>query len=41
MLMVNGTVVVRKVGTQIVFEGTLCDDYYAVKTLLLGQLHTL
>jgi len=41
MLMVNGTVVVRKVGTQVVFEGTMSDDYFAVKKMLLSQYHTL
>jgi cleavage and polyadenylation specificity factor subunit 2 len=41
MLVVNGQVVIRKSGARMVFEGTICNEYAAVRNILLSQYHTL
>ncbi|KAJ1487889.1 cleavage and polyadenylation factor 2 C-terminal-domain-containing protein [Baffinella frigidus] len=41
MLVVNGQVIIRKSGARMVFEGTICNEYAAVRNILLSQYHTL
>lgn len=41
MLVVNSSVIIRKSGARVVFEGVMCDDYYSIRKLLLAQYHTL
>lgn len=41
MLVVNGLIIIRKSGSRMVFEGSICKEYAAVRKLLLSQYHTL
>eukprot|EP00286_Rhodomonas_abbreviata_P021816 CAMPEP_0181304326 /NCGR_PEP_ID=MMETSP1101-20121128/9091_1 /TAXON_ID=46948 /ORGANISM="Rhodomonas abbreviata, Strain Caron Lab Isolate" /LENGTH=292 /DNA_ID=CAMNT_0023410077 /DNA_START=59 /DNA_END=937 /DNA_ORIENTATION=- len=41
MLVVNSLIIIRKSGSRMVFEGTICKEYSAVRKLLLAQYHTL
>ncbi|EKX38664.1 hypothetical protein GUITHDRAFT_89302 [Guillardia theta CCMP2712] len=41
MLVVNGSIIIRKSGSRMIFEGTICTEYAAVRSLLMSQYHTL
>jgi len=41
MLLVNGQIIIRKAGSRMVFEGTICKEFHTVRKLLLSQYHTL
>jgi len=41
MLVVNGQIIIRKSGSRMVFEGSICKEFHAVRKLLLSQYHTL
>jgi hypothetical protein len=38
---VNGQIIIRKSGSSMVFEGSICKEFHAVQKLLLSQYHTL
>jgi len=39
MLLVNGQMIIRKAGSRMVFEGTICKEFHAVRKLLVSQYH--
>jgi hypothetical protein len=41
MLVVNGQIIIRKSGSRMVFEGSICKEFHTVRQLLLSQYHTL